>query len=357
MKRISLFFVILGLILTSCARPSENSTPAVYTNVRTLFNQAPSMQKAYFAGGCFWGVEAYFEKIEGVEDAISGYANGTIDNPKYDQVILGSTSFTETVEVTYDSTIVSLERLIAHYFKIVDPTSLNKQGNDVGTQYRTGIYYLSDNEQEIIYKMLSLEQLKWDNEIVIENKPLENFFLAEEYHQDYLAKNPSGYCHVDLSSYMDDYPMIDIQDYPSLSEEEKKEILTPEQFDVTQNKGTDPRFEHEYTSLKDEGIYVDVVSGEPLFSSLAKYDSGSGWPSFTQPIFEEVLRFKVDANDAMDRIEVRSRSADSHLGHVFDDGPVESGGLRYCINGSALRFIPLDQMDDQGYGYLLFLFE
>ena len=141
MKRISLFFVILGLILTSCARPSENSTPAVYTNVRTLFNQAPSIQKAYFAGGCFWGVEAYFEKIEGVEDAISGYANGTIDNPKYDQVILGNTGFTETVEVTYDATLVSLERLIAHYFKIVDPTSLNKQGNDVGTQYRTGIYY------------------------------------------------------------------------------------------------------------------------------------------------------------------------------------------------------------------------
>jgi peptide methionine sulfoxide reductase msrA/msrB len=357
MKRISLFFVVIGLLLSSCARPAEDSIPAVYANVRTLLKQAPFIQKLYFAGGCFWGVEAYFEKIEGVEDAVSGYANGTIDNPKYDQVILGNTGFTETVEVRYDATLVSLERLISHYFKIIDPTSLNKQGNDVGTQYRTGIYYLNKDEQRTIDKMLTLEQLKWDKKIVIENKPLVNFYLAEEYHQDYLAKNPSGYCHVDLSSYLDEYAMIDIQDYPTLSEEDKKEKLTPEQFNVTQNKGTDPRFDHEYTDLKDKGIYVDVVSGEPLFSSLAKYDSGSGWPSFTQPILEEVLRFNVDGSNSMDRIEVRSRSADSHLGHVFDDGPVESGGLRYCINGSALKFIPLEQMEEQGYGYLLFLFE
>ncbi|HCT63038.1 MAG TPA: peptide-methionine (R)-S-oxide reductase [Erysipelotrichaceae bacterium] len=357
MKRIPLFFVMIGLLLSSCTQATVDSTPAVYTNVRTLLKQAPSIQKAYFAGGCFWGVEAFFERIDGVEDAISGYANGTIENPKYEQVILGNTRYTETVEVTYDASIVSLESLIIHYFKIVDPTSLNKQGNDVGTQYRTGIYSINEEERSIIETLLNLEQLKWDEDIVIENKALENFYRAEDYHQDYLAKNPSGYCHINLDRYLDEYLMINPEDYPPLSDEEIKEKLTSKQIAVTQDNATDARFEHEYTNLKDKGIYVDVVSGEPLFSSLAKYDSGSGWPSFTQPILEEVLRFKVDGSNAMDRVEVRSRSADSHLGHVFDDGPIESGGLRYCINGSALKFIPVDQTEEMGYGYLLFLFE
>lgn len=357
MRNKSILLVMISLLMISCTRTAVNTPTVQYTNVRALLDQSPSIQKAYFAGGCFWGVEAYFERIEGVDDVISGYANGTIKNPKYEQFILGNTGFTETVEVTYDASLVSLESLIIHYFKIVDPTSLNKQGNDVGTQYRTGIYHLDEYERTLINTLLSLEQLKWDEEIVIENKALENFYPAEDYHQDYLAKNPSGYCHINLNRYLDEYLMIDPQNYPPLSDEAIKEKLTTEQYEVTQNNATDPRFEHEYTQLKDKGIYVDVVSGEPLFSSLAKYDSGSGWPSFTQAIVEEVLRFKVDESNAMDRVEVRSRSADSHLGHVFDDGPVESGGLRYCINGSALMFIPLDQMKELGYAYLLFLFE
>lgn len=357
MRKSLLYIAIVGLFLTSCTKPLDNIPNKVHTNVRTLLAQSPSIQRIYFAGGCFWGVEAYFDKIDGVEDVISGYANGNIENPTYNQVMLGNTEFAETVEVTYDETIVSLEALIVHYFKVIDPTSLNKQGNDVGDQYRTGIYYRNEEDFSTINTLLNLEQLKWDKEIVVENEPLENFYRAEEYHQDYLDKNPNGYCHINLNSYLDDYEMIDTENYPALSEDEIWEKLTPTQVKITQYNGTDPRFGHEYTDLKDKGIYVDVVTGEPLFSSLAKYDSGSGWPSFTEPIVEEVVRFVIDNTNSIRRVEVRSRSGDSHLGHVFDDGPPESGGLRYCINGSALEFVAYDDMESKGYGYLLFLFE
>jgi peptide methionine sulfoxide reductase msrA/msrB len=250
-----------------------------------------------------------------------------------------------------------LEALIGHYFKVIDPTSLNKQGNDRGDQYRTGIYYLNPNEKILIDKMLTLEQLKWDDPIVVENVDLTNFYVAEEYHQDYLDKNPNGYCHINLNSMLLDGAMIDPAQYPRPTDEEIKATLTDAQYQVTQLGGTDGRFVHEYTDLKEKGIYVDVVTGEPLFSSTHKYDSGSGWPSFTQPILEELVTYSIDDGSAMKRIEVRSRTGDSHLGHVFDDGPTESTGLRYCMNGSALKFIPIEDMETQGYGYLLFLFE
>src|SRR5690554_1096795 len=179
MKKTLLIIAVIGLFLTSCSKTEESSNKKVYTNVRTLLAQSPSLQKIYFAGGCFWGVEAYFEKIEGVEKVISGYANGNIENPTYNQVMLGNTEFAETVEVRYDASVVSLETLIVHYFKVIDPTSLNKQGNDVGDQYRTGIYYTNDQDYQTINTLLNLEQLKWDKEIVVENKPLENFYRAE----------------------------------------------------------------------------------------------------------------------------------------------------------------------------------
>jgi len=356
MKKIPLVLAIIGLFLNSCAPSVNFPASAEYINVRSLLIPSPLPRKIYFAGGCFWGVEAYFEKIDGVEDAISGYANGTIEKPSYAEVMSGTTQFVETVEVTYDANVVSLERLIIHFFKIIDPTSLNKQGNDVGNQYRAGIYYVHDNDYVTIHTLLNLEQLKWNKALVVENEALLNFYPAEDYHQDYLKKNPNGYCHVDLDRYLDDYLMIEADNYPSPSLEDIRKTLTEQQYNVTQNKGTDQPFEHEYTNLEDKGIYVDIVSGEPLFSSLAKYDSGSGWPSFTHPIVEEVVRYARDASYSMARVEVRSRSGNSQLGHVFADGPEKSGGLRYCINGSALKFIPYAQMEAQGYGYLLFLF-
>lgn len=362
MKKRSLVFltVILVMIISACA-PSGPKIPegplVMMSNVQGLLTNEPSMKKIYFAGGCFWGVEAYFEKIDGVEKSISGYANGNIKDPSYNDVITGKSGFAETVEVLYDETVITLEALIGHYFKVIDPTSVNKQGNDRGDQYRTGIYYLNPEEEVLIQTMLTLEQLKWDDPIVVENEDLTNFYKAEEYHQDYLEKNPAGYCHINLNSMLLDGAMIDPAKYPRPTDEEIKENLTHAQYRVTQLAGTDNRFEHEYTNLKKKGIYVDVVSGEPLFSSTHKYDSGSGWPSFTQPILEELVTYSIDDSSAIKRIEVRSRTADSHLGHVFDDGPSESTGLRYCMNGSAMLFVPLEEMEAEGYGYLLFLFE
>lgn len=359
-RSLVLLIAVLFLVISGCA-PSGKRIPdgelIMQTNLGGLLSKSASMKKIYFAGGCFWGVEAYFEKIEGVEEAISGYANGDIKNPSYNDVVKGTSGFAETVEVTYDEHVITLEALIRHYFKVIDPTSLNKQGNDRGTQYRTGIYYKDPKEKELISKMLTLQQLKYDKPIVVENVPMKNFYRAEPYHQDYLKNNPNGYCHIDLNSMLLDGWMIDIEKYPVPSEEQIKENLTYAQYRITQLAGTDDRFAHEYTSLNKPGIYVDVVSGEPLFSSTYKYDSGSGWPSFTQPILEEVVTYSVDDSKGIKRIEVRSRIADSHLGHVFTDGPIESTGLRYCMNGSAFNFIEKSDMEAQGYGYLLFLFD
>lgn len=359
-KSVTLIVSLLMLVIVACA-PKQAVIPdgpmTLHSNVLGLMNKGPSVKKIYFAGGCFWGVEAYFEKMDGVDHVVSGYANGITKNPTYEEIGKGNTRFAETVEVTYDASVITLEALIGHYFKVIDPTSLNKQGNDRGDQYRTGIYYLDSKEEDLINTMLKLEQLKWDNPIVVENLPLTSFYDAEEYHQDYLNKNPNGYCHINLNSMLLDGAMIDPSQYPKPSDAQIKENLTGQQYAVTQLGGTDGRFEHEYTELNERGIYVDVVTGEPLFSSIDKYDSGSGWPSFTQPILEELITYHLDDSQGMTRVEVLSRTGNSHLGHVFDDGPTDATGLRYCMNGSALKFIPLTDMKASGYEYLLFLFD
>lgn len=313
----------------------------------------------YLAGGCFWGVEAYFRRISGVQEAVSGYANGRTAHPTYEEVCHHNSGHAETVKVVFNPEIISLPQILQHFFRITDPTSLNRQGNDVGEQYRCGVYYTHEADRAVIEAALAAEQTKYSAPIVAENLPLQHFYPAEAYHQDYLGKNPNGYCHVDLRLAakpleQDSAPARTFRRPP---ENDIRAMLTEEQYYVTQQNGTERPFSHEYDHLFEPGIYVDIVSGEPLFSSADKFDSGCGWPSFAKPIETDSLTAVEDLSHNMRRIEVRSKTADSHLGHVFPDGPRELGGLRFCINGASLRFIPLEKMDEAGYGAWKYLVE
>jgi len=325
-----------------------------------------NLREIWLAGGCFWGIEAYVGKLNGVVYTNVGYGNGKTENPTYEQVCTGTTGYAETVYVQYDPKRVELSTLLTYYFKVVDPISLNQQGNDRGKQYRSGIYYRDVADKEIIDRVIAQEQLKYERKIVTEVLPMSSYYVAEEYHQKYLQKNPNGYCHIDLSI-LDNDPnanggkleggvsdqstaKVDNVMYPKPSLVDIKKKLTAMQYHVTQESGTEVPFVNEYWDNHAVGLYVDIVTGEPLFSSRDKYDSGTGWPSYTQPIAPDAITTKVDNSFFAERVEVRSRYGDSHLGHVFNDGPKERGGLRYCMNSAALRFIPLDQMDELGYG-------
>ncbi|MDO4625886.1 MAG: peptide-methionine (R)-S-oxide reductase MsrB [Pasteurellaceae bacterium] len=312
-------------------------------------NKSQDIREIYLAGGCFWGVEGYMEKIYGVKDAISGYANGKTSTTNY-QLIHG-TDHAETVRVIYDANQVSLDKLLQYYFKVIDPTSINQQGNDRGRQYRTGIYYQNEKDKDIILHAIQIQQQKYKDKIQVEVEPLRNYIVAEDYHQDYLKKNPNGYCHIDLTQA--NQIIIDPKDYPKPTDAELKAKLTPLQYSVTQNKNTEHSFSNEYWDNFNPGIYVDITTGEPLFSSKDKFQSGCGWPSFTQPIIKDVVTYSEDHSFNMTRTEVISRSGQAHLGHVFDDGPKDKGGLRYCINSASIKFIPLEQMEAQHYGYLI----
>lgn len=307
--------------------------------------------KIYLAGGCFWGIEAYFSKLPGVVHTEVGYANGKIQNPTYEQVSTGDTDFAETVLVEYNSSEISLSDILSHYFDIVDLTSLNRQAHDTGTQYRSGIYYTNPKDKEIIEQAIKQEQKKYKKPIVTEIKKLDNFYVAEEYHQKYLDKNPGGYCHIDLSK------INKYQKYKKPTEDELKQKLSETQYNVTQKGATERPFSSEYEKKFDEGIYVDIATGEPLFSSTDKYDAGCGWPSFTKPIDKKFVKEQEDKSLGMKRTEVKSDIGNSHLGHVFNDGPKDKGGHRYCINGAALKFIPKHDLQKQGYGEYLYLFK
>lgn len=362
MKLVSILIIVL-LIGASCSQQAVEGVRIIdgeeaqvtYENINVVAATSGSetLHTVYFAGGCFWGVEEYFSRIDGVIDAVSGYANGTTMAPTYEDVIYKKTGHAETVQVVFDEQVVSLETLIGYYLKVVDPTSVNKQGNDVGSQYRTGIYYTRERDKVTIQTLLDIEQQNHDKVIAIEILPLDNFYEAEEYHQDYLQKNPNGYCHIDFDHLEEEVIVIDPKNYVKPSDAELKELLTDEQYQVTQLNATEHAFSNEYFDSKEQGIYVDVATGEPLFSSRDKFDSGCGWPSFTRPIVEEVVNYDTDTNFNMTRTEVRSRVGDSHLGHVFTDGPEEAGGLRYCINSASIRFIALADMEVEGYGYLI----
>lgn len=307
------------------------------------------MKEIYLAAGCFWGAEKYFSLIPGVVSTEVGYANGRIDNPTYKEVCTDTTGFAETVKIKYNEEEISLTFLLDQFYKVIDPTSLNRQGKDRGTQYRTGIYYTNPEDEAIIKGSVVLLSESLKDPVAIEVKPLNNFYPAEEYHQDYLEKNPGGYCHIGALYFEEAKKAIDKKTIKKAGKEELKNKLTPMQYEVTQNDATEPPFNNEYYDNFKEGIYVDIVSGEPLFISTDKFESGCGWPSFSKPISKSMLEEKEDHSFGRSRIEVRSKDSNAHLGHVFEDGPQELGGLRYCINSASLRFVPRDKMKEEGY--------
>lgn len=365
MKSTVLLLGMAGLLLFGCS----GCAPA--TGEETMKNQAANteleiqdqswqewedasrLREIFFAGGCFWGVESYFSQVPGVRSATVGYANGDTANPSYQEVCTGKTGHAETVHLVYDPDQVSLQTLTEHFFLIINPLTLNRQGNDSGSQYRSGVYYTDESDLELLQQVRDAEQEKYTAPIQTELLPLRCYYLAEDYHQDYLEKNPGGYCHIDFSS-LADFPRLEQSSaYSRPSDREIRSMLTEEQYRVTQENATERPFSGEYDQLFEPGIYVDVVTGEPLFLSADKYDAGCGWPSFSRPIDADAVVESSDTSYGMNRTEVRSRIGDFHLGHVFSDGPAALGGMRYCINSASLRFVPYAEMEKEGYGDLL----
>lgn len=328
-------------------------------------------KKICLAGGCFWGTEAYMRKLPGVEGTQTGYANSLVEFPTYEEVCSGETGAAEAVMVEYDSGEMPLALLLEGFFRTIDPTALNRQGNDRGTQYRSGVFWLDPDDERVVRDALARLQKRVAEPVVVECGPLRNFAPAEEYHQGYLDKNPFGYCHVNLADadrfiaeHIDEIggaskaasiaERLARHTYAKPSEAEIRAELTDDQYNVTQRAGTEPAFSHPYDKEFSPGLYVDVVTGEPLFLSNDKFEAGCGWPAFSRPVDQSVIEERADGSiPFMPRTEVRSSIAGSHLGHVFDDGPADAGGRRYCINGNALRFIPKDRMTSEGYGWLL----
>ena len=307
------------------------------------------MAEIYLAGGCFWGLEEYFSRISGVLQTSVGYANGQVETTNYQ--LIKETDHAETVQVIYDEKVVSLREILLYYFRVIDPLSVNQQGNDRGRQYRTGIYYLDEEDLPSIHTVVREQELLIGRKIAVEVEKLRHYILAEDYHQDYLKKNPGGYCHIDVRDA--EKPLIDAANYEKPSQAVLRENLSEESYRVTQEAATEAPFSNAYDQTFEEGIYVDITTGEPLFFAKDKFASGCGWPSFSRPISKELIHYYQDLSHGMERIEVRSRSGNAHLGHVFTDGPRELGGLRYCINSASLRFIAKDEMEEAGYGYLL----
>lgn len=315
----------------------EEATPRVGT------------QTAYMAGGCFWGLERAMQNVDGVVDTAVGYAQSRTPNPTYRQVCSGATDAVETVRIDFDPTRVSLRTLTLLFLDVIDPFSVDRQGNDVGRQYRSGLYPSGEDtdEQRTVYEqaLKDLERRVGETPAV-EIEELRDFTPAEPEHQDYLLVNPNGYCHIPMDAINH---MRERQRYI-----ERIWELTPEQYAVTQRSATEPPFANAYDRLFDPGIYVDRVSGEPLFFSTDKIDSGCGWPSFSAPISQDAVRgVRDDSLPLHPRVEVRAVHSNSHLGHVFTDGPRERGGLRYCMNSAALRFVPRGRMAEEGYGDLV----
>ncbi len=359
-----LILVIITLIISACGTADEtpilSPTQEKQENVEMTtpydknYTEREGRDVIYLAGGCFWGLEKLMQSIPGVVNATSGYANGKAGEvPNYKSVCTGQTGYRETVRVEYEPDKVSLDALLFAYYHVIDPTVQNQQGPDIGSQYQTGIYYSSEETVKTVNRITDIVKNRYDK-FFVEIEPLERFYDAEEYHQDYLDKNPGGYCHISKTEMNTISNMIiDPGDYPRPSDAEIKAALTEDQYRVTQQNGTEPAFQNQYWDNHERGIYVDVVTGEPLFSSSDKFDSGTGWPSFSKGIDENTFFLRDDNKYGMNRTEARSRAGDSHLGHVFYNDPVSPSGTRYCINSAALRFVPYDEMEAAGYGYLL----
>lgn len=305
-----------------------------------------SAREIWLAGGCFWGLQKYMDGVYGVLATDVGYANGHTENPTYQAVCAHTTGFAETVRVVYEPQKISLSFLLALFFKVIDPTSVERQGNDIGNQYRSGIYYLNNEDVPVIDGAMQLLAQQYSGPIAVEVEPLASYYLAEDYHQKYLEKNPGGYCHITDKMCA---AAQTAREYRKPDDAQIRETLTDLQYKVTQENGTEPPFANPFNDHFEPGIYVDITTGEPLFVSTDKFASGCGWPAFSKPVSKASVHERTDVSHNMRRIEVRSSAGDAHLGHVFTDGPQERGGLRYCINSAALRFVPLANMQEEGY--------